>query len=159
MIITVPKAQEVNAGGEGSPYNIMVTNVGSSSKQVRVSVSGVEAWGSASMEGGSVVVVGPRQTETVYLTVSANEDTSAGTQVFVVDVQSGDESESIALTANIVASEKEESPLQDWTRIKKGLEIGLVVLVVLLVILGLIVGFNKLKGNDDDEEVSGQTYY
>ena len=47
----------------------------------------------------------------------------------------------------------------DWSKIKKGLEVGLIILVVLLVILGLIVGFNKMKGEVDDDEESDQSYY
>ena len=46
-------------------------------------------------------------------------------------------------------------------KIKKALEVGLVVWVVVLVILGLIIGFNKLKGSDEEDEEKGddQTYY
>ena len=42
---------------------------------------------------------------------------------------------------------------------KRGLEIGLIILVVLLVILGLIIGFNKLKGSDEEESGEEKTYY
>ena len=49
----------------------------------------------------------------------------------------------------------------NWDSVKRGLEIGLIVLVVLLVILGLIIAVNKIRGNDDDSEDEGseQTYY
>ena len=45
--------------------------------------------------------------------------------------------------------------------VKKGLEIALVVLVIFLIILGLIIGFNKLKNNDNDDPLgeNGETYY
>lgn len=46
----------------------------------------------------------------------------------------------------------------DW---KKSLEIGLVVLIILLVMLGLIIGFSKLRNDDEEEEneLSEKTYY
>ena len=36
-------------------------------------------------------------------------------------------------------------------KVKKGLEVALVVLVVLLVVIGLIIGFNRLKGDEDED--------
>ena len=46
-----------------------------------------------------------------------------------------------------------------WDTIKKALEIGLVVLVILLVVIGLIIGFSRLKGRDDEDEDEDKTYY
>ena len=96
-------------------------------------------------------------TETVYLYVTANEEASQGEKVFMVGVETDGDKKQIALTANVLEGET-ESPLGELGDLKQVLQIGLVVLVVLLIILLFIVGFNKLKGNDD-EEVSGQTYY
>ena len=57
------------------------------------------------------------------------------------------------------SSEGEEESSLGIGDVRTALEIGLVVLIVLLIVLGLIVGFNKLKGSEEPEEVSGQTYY
>ena len=67
------------------------------------------------------------------------------------------------MTANVIEGET-QSPNTvggfDLGNIKQGLVLGLVVLVVLVVILGLVVGFNKMKGNEDEEgEEGSQTYY
>ena len=45
-----------------------------------------------------------------------------------------------------------------WSKVRRGLEVALIVLVVLLVVIGLIIGFNRLKG-DEDEEGKDETYY
>ena len=62
----------------------------------------------------------------------------------------------VPLRANIAGGAAATSGL---SKIKKALEVGLVILVVLLVILGLIIGFNKLKGSEDEEEGDEKTYY
>ena len=83
-------------------------------------------------------------------------------KVFMVSVETTNDKKQVALSANVVEGEKPESPLAqtDFSQIRRGLEIGAIVLIVLVVILGLIIGFNKLKGNEEEpEEVSGQTYY
>jgi len=59
--------------------------------------------------------------------------------------------DSVTLKANVVGGAAGSVDL------KRALEIGLIVLVVILVILGLIIGFNKLKGDEDDKE--GESYY
>ncbi|MCA9478614.1 MAG: hypothetical protein KC535_05695, partial [Nanoarchaeota archaeon] len=45
-----------------------------------------------------------------------------------------------------------------WDGLKRVLEIGLIIVVIVLILIGLIVGFNKLRGNDDDDE-DAKTYY
>ena len=76
--------------------------------------------------------------------------------MFDLYIESGEQTlKEVALKSNIVGEES-----KGFGGVKKALEIALVVLVVLLVILGLIIGFNRLKGNEDDEEAGeGQTYY
>jgi len=58
-------------------------------------------------------------------------------------------SETVTLTANVVEGNGSNFNLRG------GLEIALIVLVVLLVIIGLIVGFSRLRKDDEEE----QTYY
>jgi flagellar biosynthesis/type III secretory pathway M-ring protein FliF/YscJ len=66
------------------------------------------------------------------------------------------------MTAVVSAPDEGAETTGSWDKLKKGLEIGLIVLVVLLIIVGLIVAFNRKKDEDDEEaedEISGQTYY
>ncbi|MBN2421695.1 hypothetical protein JXB41_00590 [Candidatus Woesearchaeota archaeon] len=160
-IITVPGKQDIKQNEGGVVYPIMISNTGATSKTYTLSVAGVDSWGTYRIDPSNVIVVNGRKTQTAYLYLSANEDASVGEKIFMVSIESAGETEQVPLTVNIVEGKEEKpAPAGDWESIKKGLEIGLVVLVVLLVILGLIVGFNKLKGSEEEpEEISGQTYY
>ena len=80
-----------------------------------------------------------------------------GPKGFSVEIKSGEEVlQNIPLTANVQPSAKSEGLSKGWI-------IGLIVIVVLVVILFLIVAFNKMKGEDEDQDdhdlKSGQTYY
>jgi len=87
--------------------------------------------------------------------------------MFSLKVTSGAETlKEFAMKASVQESEDNKkgsgSDFASWGSIKRVLEIGLVVLVVLLVILGLIIGFSRLKGDDDDlddDDGKSETYY
>ena len=67
---------------------------------------------------------------------------------------SGEETlKEVSLRANVVDN------TGSWDSIKKGLEIGFVVLVILFVIIALIIGFSRLKNKDDEEDEEDKTYY
>jgi uncharacterized membrane protein len=155
-IITIPESQDVVKGTGGVVYPIMIANLGKSAKTYTISVSGIEAFGTYRIDPGNVVVVKSGETKTAYVYVTANDNAAAGERAFIVSVATDKETQQIPLTAKVV-----EPAVSSWSKMRKGLEIGLVVLVVILLILGLIIGFRKLKGNDESEEESteGQTYY
>jgi len=158
-IITVgPELQDVVAGEGGVVYPLTLTNSEGDAKTYVVSLEGYETWGDVRVDPSNVVVLEAGETEAVYLFVSANEGVE-GLQSLVVSVESnGEELEDFVLQANVVAGEGGETT--GWDSVKRGLEIGLVVLVILLIILGLIIAVNKLRGNDEDEDDEvGQTYY
>ncbi len=153
--ITSPGMQDVVKGGSGAVFPIMITNTGKYSKTYVVSVSGVASWGTAKLDPSSLVMVKAGTTETVYVYVTANNDAPEGQRVFKVNVESDTKSTDVALTANVVSG---SAVAGSSTGLRKALEIALIVLVVILIILGLIIGFNKLKGNREDDEEE-QTYY
>lgn len=156
-VVTVPGRQDVVVGTTGNVYPIILQNNGATDRSYELKVSGLDSWATYRMDPGAFVLVKSGETKTIYMYVSPKEDAQPGEKVFMVSVETQGDSKQIALTANVVAGEKESS--FDFGNMKGALEIGLVVLVVLLIILGLIVGFNKLKGNDEPEEKEGQTYY
>jgi len=155
-IITIPASQDVVKGTGGVVYPIMIANLGNSAKTYTISVSGVDAFGTVRIDPGNVIVVKSGETKTAYLYVTASDNAAAGEKAFIVSIATDKETQQIPLTAKVV-----EPAVSSWSKMRKGLEIGLVVLVVILLILGLIIGFRKLKGNDESEEESteGQTYY
>ncbi|MFC2134817.1 putative S-layer protein [Bacteroidota bacterium] len=146
-VVTVPEAQELDAGSEVA-FPIIIANEGKSAKTFTVTVSGVEAWGTSRLSPSSVVVVPGEDAEIVYLYVKA-DSSAEGEKVFLATIASEDDSEAIPLTANVVASD-------DGTSLEKGLTVALVVFVIILIIIGLIIGFNKLRGQEDE---GAQTYY
>lgn len=151
-MITVPSTQTIAAGTSGTAYPIMITNMGKDAKAYQLTVQGMDAWGTARFDPASTVVVPAGQTVTAFLYVSANEDVS-GEKVFQLTVNDGAEQEQISLTANIAENGS------DWSGLKKVLEVSLIVLVIILIIIGLVVGFNKLKGSNDEEDDEDKTYY
>ena len=154
-VITIAQAtQDIVAGEGGAVYPITLSNAGKTTKTYTLSVDGVSGWGEARLNPSNVVVLGEGETKAVYVYVAADENAVAGEKMFSVTVtESGETLEQLSFKANV-----QEGETSGLDKLKKGLQIGLVVLVVLLVILALIIGFNKLKG-DDDEEEDDSTYY
>jgi uncharacterized membrane protein len=157
-LVSLPSAQDVVPGNE-AVFPVLLTNSGNAAKTYSLNIQGVDSWGTVRVEPGMTQVVNAGQTNAVYVYVTPNKDTSAGQKTFVVEIKSGYESKPLTLTANVV-----KSSAADLGGVKKALEIGLIVFVVVLVILGLIIGYNKMKENDnnddlDSEDGQSQTYY
>ncbi|MCB9362514.1 hypothetical protein H6504_03690 [Candidatus Woesearchaeota archaeon] len=154
--------QDLVVGESGSIYPVTVSNMGSSSKVYTVNVDGTAGWATSKVTPSNTMVVGAGETKAMYIYLTAEEEATAGEHMFSVKVfADGKELKEVALKATVAedgaaGSEDATASSQGWDKVKKGLEVGLIVLVVLLILLALIVGFNKLKGDKDDE---GQTYY
>lgn len=153
--VTVPNSQLVTKGAAGAVYPIMISNAADSAQTYTISVQGVDEWGTVRVDPSSQVVVPAQGSSTAYMYVSANEAAQAGDKYFKLSISDGEETKEISLTAAV--SEPEDA--QSWDGLKKALEIGLIVLVIILILVGLIVGFNKIRGSDDDEEDDEKTYY
>ena len=152
VIAVSTESQDVTAGATGAVYPLTLSNTGSAAKTYTVSTDAVE--GLDVKVSPNVAVLAGGETKVVYVYVSADEDATEGAQNVGVTIKSGDETlKQVTLKANVVEPESSA-----WDKVKKGLEVALVVLVVLLVIIGLIIGFNRLKGDDDDEDKE-ETYY
>ncbi|NOZ81368.1 MAG: hypothetical protein GXP63_06885 [DPANN group archaeon] len=152
-------SQDVTAGQGGSIYPITLTNQGSSAKTYSVAVDVPGNWATYQVSPSNVAVVKSGETATMFVYISAKENAPAGENAFSVTVSGdGEELKQVLLKANVVGGEENETAsASGWERVKNALEIGLVVLVVLLVILGLVIGFQRLKGDEGDD--MGKTYY
>src|SRR3989344_4805172 len=147
-----PESQTVAAGSKAS-YGIALTNAGSASKAYTLKVVTGD-WASASLSE-SLVVLEPSKNAVVYVDVNVAQNAPVGAHVASVSVMSGTEVlETVTLSANVVDA-KANSTGKDSVSLRNGLEIALIVLVVLLVIIGLIVGFSRLRKDDEDDK----TYY
>lgn len=140
--------QTITQGGS-AVYPITITNNGRTSKSYSLSVSG-DKWATISVTPTSNMVLDGGQTATMYVTVQADDDAPEGAQVLTATISSGNKAlEQVQLTANIA---KKSSGIRGF------LEVALVVLVVVLIILGLIIGFSRLR-RDEEEPSQPQAYY
>lgn len=151
-LVTVGPATQDVAQGASAIYPVTLSNSGSEAKSYTVSVDGTSEWATSSLDPASSVVLQSGESKAVYVYVSANEDATAGEHMFTLSITSGTETlKQVALKANVLEDGK--------TDFKRGLEVALIVLVILLVVLGLIVGFNKLRGEEEEDDNTGETYY
>lgn len=152
LVVAVgPESQSVNAGQQ-AVYALALSNEGTSTETYTMELTAGD-WATESLSD-SLVVLAPGESQVVYAYLDVAEDAAAGTQVAsLVLSNEGQVLETISLSADVSASEDNGS--SDFS-LRNGLEIALIVLVVLLVIIGLIIGFTRLRKDEDEEE---QTYY
>jgi hypothetical protein len=132
-------------------FPLTITNSARTSKSYTVGVSAAD-WADVKISPTSTFVLDGGKTQTVYVFVTASKDAPVGAQILTATVSSsGQNVQDIALTANVTASGK--------GILRTTLEWGLILLVVLLVILGLIIGFSRLKSDDEEQPSAPQTYY
>jgi uncharacterized membrane protein len=151
LVLAVGPSVQNAAAGKTATYAIALTNAGVTSKAYMLNAA-AGSWATISVSE-SLIVLEPGRNKVVYVDVAVANDAAAGEQVSSVVVSSGDEVlETIPLRTNVVAG----SSAPRTTSLRNGLEIALIVLVVLLVIIGLIIGFSRLRKDEEGEE---QTYY
>jgi uncharacterized membrane protein len=150
-----PETQAVTAG-QTAMYGIALTNAGSVSKAY-VLETATGGWATAKLSD-SLVVLEPGKNKVVYVELTPAADAAVGEHVASVTVKSGkDVLETVALKGSVAAAPapavvaKQTSTLN----LRNGLEIALIILVVLLVVIGLIIGFSRLKKDDEEDK----TYY
>lgn len=154
VITLATEAQDVVKGTSGAVYPLTLTNTGGVSKSYSLSATAGD-WATVKLSPSNVVVLNGGETKALFVHVSANDNAQAGDQLLSLSVKSGDQTlKDLVLKANV----QDGKASAGAGSLKRALEVGLVVLVVLLVVLGLVVGFNKLKG-DNEEPKEGQTYY
>ena len=141
-----PEMQTV-AAGKTATYAVALTNDGSASKAYAVEAATGD-WATASVSE-KLVVLEPGKSAVVYVDLTAADDATAGEHLASLTVKSGSDVLAVeTLKAAVTAPAKADSE----TSLRNGLEIALVVLVVLLVLLGLVIGFSRLRKDDDGEE-------
>lgn len=152
-VITIAEgAQAVVQEGAEAAYPVTITNQGATAKTYVVNAEGAN-WATFRVSPSNVVIVGAGESKAVNVYVAAGKDAPVGQQTFTVSVQAGDKTEEIPMKVSV--SEGSSA----WSKLKRGLEIALIVLVFIAVIFALVIGFNKLKGDDDEDKEEGETYY
>ncbi len=144
-----PERQSVTAGdNKAVSYAVALTNEGTASKAYLLEVATGD-WATAKLSE-SLVVLEPGQNKVVYVDLTANADAALGEHLASLTVKSGsDVLESVVLKTNVVQGTSAD---KESVSLRNGLEIALVVLVVLLVLVGLVIGFSRLRKDNDGEE-------
>jgi len=148
---------DVPQGGE-STYRLSIANMDDETHVYSAQVEGEKLWGGSRVEPPLVSVV-KDSTGEILINVRADENAAAGKHMFTAKVLSGN---MIVAEKTLFANVVESAGSYDG--LKKALVIGFSVLVILLVILGLIIAFNKMREEDEEEpgEIptsEGQAYY
>ncbi|MCH8003353.1 MAG: hypothetical protein IH934_01880 [Nanoarchaeota archaeon] len=155
ITVAVDKQSTVQGGGEVA-YPITLTNAGASSKTYTIQADGA-AWANFRVSPSNVLVIDSGDSKAFTVFVSANNNAPLGDQTFTVTVSSGAKVlKQLPLSINVQGGQV----VSGTSTVKRVLEVGLVVLVILLVIIGLIIGFSKLRGEEEEvEEGEEKTYY
>lgn len=145
-----PESQNV-AAGKTATYAVALSNAGSASRAYTVeAVTG--DWATAKVSD-SLVVLDAGKSKVVYVDVTASKDAAPGEHMVSLTVKAGDEAlETVTLSANVLGGAAPGGTVS----LRNGLEIALIILVVLLVIIGLIIGFSRMRKDNDEGE---KTYY
>jgi len=147
-VISIDTTSQNIEKGEGAVYKLSFANLGSKAQTYSVGVTGTGSWGTARVDPSSILVL-PNGAGEMYVFVSANENADLGTHFFTVTINAGDQAiKQINLKAEVTGASAQPS---DYSNIRKGLEIGFLVLLIILVILGLVLAGKKLGGNGKEE--------
>ena len=149
VVVVSPESQAV-AAGRTAVYGVALSNDGTSSKAYTLSVVTGD-WATATLSE-NLVVLAPGASTVVYVDVNVDGNAANGEHVASLAIKAGDDVlETVTLTADVASSGVANGNVD----LRNGLEIALIVLVVVLVIFGLIVGFSRLRKDEEDD----QTYY
>ena len=151
VVVVSPESQAV-AAGRTAVYGVALSNDGTSSKAYTLSVVTGD-WATATLSE-NLVVLAPGASTVVYVDVNVDGNAANGEHVASLAIKAGDDVlETVTLTADVASSGVANGNVD----LRNGLEIALIVLVVLLVIIGLIVGFSRLRKDDEGED--DKAYY
>ncbi len=153
VVSIAPVSQTVTRGEGGAIYQIALANEGSQAKTYTLSVDGADSWATTRISPSGIVSLNAGEQKTVYIYVTAKENSPAGTHLFSVNLNAdGKMLKQLSASAEVVDAEVTAGAWQG------ALEIGAIVMLVLLVIVALVLGFNKMRGGKESQELT-QTYY
>ncbi len=147
LVIAVGPESQTASQGETATFAIALSNEGDDSETFTLELSSVD--GAFASLSDSLVVLSEGESQVVYGYVAIS-DATGNVPVTLSVANEGETIETVSLSVEV-----EESASSDSASLRNALEIALIVLVVLLVLVGLIIGFTRLRKEDDEE----QTYY
>ena len=149
-----PKALEA---GKSVVFPVMVTNTGSRSQTLVLSLSGADEFGSARVTPSAFIVVPAGGRSTAYVEVTADADAAEGTKVLSLSLATADGQQLGTSSVPVTISAAERTGFTgNWQRV---LEISLLVLVVILIVLGIIVAVSRMRDDERNGGEGSQAYY
>lgn len=128
--LTVTEIEDVRPG-EQAVWPVEVTNPEDTAEAFQFTVKGANDFGHWTLSPGSVVIIGPGETETVYVTVEAFDDIRTGSRTFTLEAKHGDDAAQVSLVATIL--DEQDTPNFAW--LYTGLFGGLLLLVLAIAAL------------------------
>ncbi len=170
-LVNIDSSSKEGAVGVELPFKIMVANLGGEATVYSVEVAGADLWATTRVEP-VMMTLPPDNTGEIFVYVKPKTDIETGKHSFTAKVKSGNmivaektlitDIIGTGTTTTTTTGATTTNGQTNFASLKNALVIGFGVLVVLLVILGLIIAFNKMS-KDEDEEVpgnnEGQAYY
>lgn len=148
------------AAGESVVFPVLVTNAGSRSQTLVLSLQGADEFGSARVTPSSFLVVPAGGRSTAYVEVSVDADATEGMKVLSLQLATADGQQLGSSSVPVTVEKAESSGFGfngNWQRV---LEISLLVLVVVLIVLGIIVAVSRMRDDDERDRGDGaQAYY
>ncbi len=173
-IITAPAPDfvlEVVPGGAAAVYPFTITNKDYADQAYTVTVNAPDDL-QVEITPTTLPLVKAGAQKTFYVYVKAASDATLGKKLFAVNIMQGEDTlRSISNQVDVVGSATgitlTEGTTEGWYKIRKGLEIGALVLLALLLVVGVIMLFNRMRGSTEEQELkeyesknlNDQTYY
>jgi hypothetical protein len=145
--IDVMQIQDVYKGSE-AVFPIKISNNEKNDKEYIVSITGLDSWGSFRLDPSSLIIVSSQSQETMDLYISANQDIPPGERVFVVSIQSGEETQRFLLIANVKETGFVDRAFLLFFSLKILLIAGLIALIALAIIVGMRKYINSIRNEN-----------
>lgn len=150
-VVSVDSTLQSVEAGKGAVFKVMVTNLGSKAMTFSTEVAGVSSWGNSRVDPATVTIASNQNGE-MFVYIGSNENAQAQDYSATLTVKAGDMIvKQVPVTVKVASAQADS-----FGSLRKGLEIGFIVLLIVLVILGLILAARKLGGKEEEE---GKTYY
>ncbi len=169
-LINIDSSSKEATAGVEVPFKIMVANLGNDITIYSLEIAGADLWATTRVEP-TMVTLPPDATGEMFIYIKPKTGIEAGKHSFTAKVKAGNTIVAEkTLTTDVTGTTSASTATgatttngqTNFASLKNALVIGFGVLVVLLVILGLIIAFNKMS-KDEDEEIpgnnEGQAYY
>ncbi|PIN75631.1 hypothetical protein COV18_02175 [Candidatus Woesearchaeota archaeon CG10_big_fil_rev_8_21_14_0_10_37_12] len=141
ITITLGNNAQQTLPGQPVTYPITITNIGKTSRTFVINTPPTD-WADVSVSPTNTLVVQPRQTQTTFISVEPNEESTSGSHTITAAVTSNNYREELNIITMVL-----EQPR------KTGIfETVLIILVILLVIIGIIIGIAHARSKENKQE-------